>query len=78
MKNYPAWVSPNEQKLLKQPKGVCSFCKQAFLYHDAWDVPHGVPRRFGGKDACKVQLLHRPTQDLKTQQDQAGKILKRT
>lgn len=66
-----AGLSLSKQTLLKRQKGVCPFCKQAFLCHDVWNVDHVVPKRFGGKHGySNLQLLHLHRHNLKTRADQ--------
>ncbi|AMW30226.1 group II intron reverse transcriptase [Arthrospira platensis] len=57
-------------KLLKKPKGRCTWCGQFFTPSDLIEVDHIVPRSQGGKDEYKnLQLLHRHCHDDKTALD---------
>ncbi|MDT9313461.1 MAG: group II intron maturase-specific domain-containing protein [Limnospira sp. Paracas R14] len=66
--------TPNRvAKLLKKPKGKCTWCGQYFTPSDLVEVDHIVPRSLGGKDEYKnLQLLHRHTRDDKTALDNAN------
>jgi len=58
-------------KLLKKPKGRCTWCGQFFTPSDLIEVDHIVPRSQGGKDEYKnLQLLHRHCHDDKTALDE--------
>ncbi|AMW29359.1 group II intron reverse transcriptase [Arthrospira platensis] len=58
-------------KLLKKPKGRCTWCGQFFTPSDLIEVDHIVPRSHGGKDEYKnLQLLHRHCHDDKTALDE--------
>ena len=64
--------TPNRvAKLLKKPKGRCTWCGQFFTPSDFIEVDHIVPRSQGGKDEYKnLQLLHRHCHDDKTALDE--------
>ena len=64
--------TPNRvAKLLKKPKGRCTWCGQFFTPSDLIEVDHIVPRSQGGKDEYKnLQLLHRHCHDDKTALDE--------